>query len=137
MAKSTPEGKVKKKLLDRLKSYGEKCFYYMPVQNGMGNSGIPDIMVTIQGVSFGFECKATRQKQPTTLQATQLEKLHKAGGVALVVDDENIDLVLGVLDGIVGDNGETPYSLEDRDYLEQEEPSLYRWRKKLEPMEFD
>lgn len=78
MAKQTPEGKVKKKLLDFLKSLGGDCFYYMPVQNGMGQTGIPDVMAIIKGVPFAFECKATPKQQPTVLQAYALDRIHKA-----------------------------------------------------------
>lgn len=49
MAKATPEGKVKKELLSILDHLDVPCFYYMPVQNGMGQSGIPDIIATICG----------------------------------------------------------------------------------------
>lgn len=64
MAKPTPESKVKKKLIDFLKSLGSDCFYYMPVQNGMGQSGIPDILCCIKGRMVALECKATRKKRP-------------------------------------------------------------------------
>ena len=86
MAKATPEGKVKKKLIDFLKSLGGDCFYYMPVQNGMGQTGIPDVMAIIKGVPFAFECKATPKQHPTVLQAYALDRIHKAMGFAWVVD---------------------------------------------------
>ena len=91
MAKPTPESKVKKKLIDYLKSLGSDCFYYMPVQNGMGQSGIPDILCCIKGRMVALECKATCKNDPTTLQAFALDRIQKAGGVAWVVDDENVE----------------------------------------------
>ncbi len=52
MAKATPEGKAKK-LLDFLKSL--RLFLLYAEQNGMGQSGIPDVMAIINGVPFAFE----------------------------------------------------------------------------------
>ena len=140
MAKATPEGKVKKKLLDFLKSLGGDCFYYMPVQNGMGQSGIPDIMAIIKGVPFAFECKATPKQHPTVLQAYALDRIHKARGVAWVVDCENVELVKNSAEVIAESiiNNASNYD----DYVEQlvdtnKESRLYRWQDKLEVMEFE
>lgn len=140
MAKATPEGKVKKKLLDFLKSLGGDCFYYMPVQNGMGQSGIPDIMAIIKGVPFAFECKATPKQHPTVLQAYALDRIHKARGVAWVVDCENVELVKNSVE-IIAENIINNVSSYD-DYVEQlvdtnKESRLYRWQDKLEVMEFE
>lgn len=137
MAKATPEGKVKKQLLDFLKTFGDDCFYYMPVQNGMGQSGIPDVMAIIHRVPFAFECKATPKQHPTTLQAMALERIHNAGGVAWVVDNESIHLALEVLHKT--DWHLTLFSRDNAQDL-MNEPTLsllYRWRDKLEPMEFE
>ena len=140
MAKATPEGKVKKKLLDFLKSLGGDCFYYMPVQNGMGQTGIPDVMAIIKGVPFAFECKATPKQHPTVLQAYALDRIHKARGVAWVVDCENVELVKNSVEMIAESiiNNASSYD----DYVEQlvdtnKESRLYRWRDKLEVMEFE
>lgn len=140
MAKATPEGKVKKKLIDFLKSLGSDCFYYMPVQNGMGQTGIPDVMAIIKGVPFAFECKATPKQHPTVLQAYALDRIHKARGIAWVVDCENVELVKNsaeiIAESII--NNASRYD----DYVEQlvdtnKESRLYRWKDKLEVMEFE
>ena len=140
MAKATPEGKVKKKLIDFLKSLGGDCFYYMPVQNGMGQTGIPDVMAIIKGVPFAFECKATPKQHPTVLQAYALDRIHKARGVAWVVDCENVELVKNSVELIAESiiNNAASYD----DYVEQlvdtnKESCLYRWKDKLEVMEFE
>lgn len=140
MAKATPEGKVKKKLIDFLKSLGGDCFYYMPVQNGMGQTGIPDVMAIIKGVPFAFECKATPKQHPTVLQAYALDRIHKARGVAWVVDCENVELVMNSIEIIAESiiNNTSSYD----DYVEQlvdtnKESRLYRWKDKLEVMEFE
>ena len=141
MAKQTPEGKVKKKLIDFLKSLGGDCFYYMPVQNGMGQTGIPDVMAIIKGVPFAFECKATPKQHPTVLQAYALDRIHKALGFAWVVDDTTVELAVKMI-------GEVMKSVDDRlEYVNAQEleelsneptaKPLYRWKDKLQPMEFN
>lgn len=141
MAKATPEGKVKKKLIDFLKSLGGDCFFYMPVQNGMGQSGIPDIMAIIKGVPFAFECKATPKQHPTVLQAYALDRIHKALGFAWVVDDHTVEIAEKMVRMImesVDDSGEysTATELEDFSNDDTVRP-LYRWKDKLEVMEFE
>lgn len=136
MAKNTPEGQVKARLLKLLQSFGEDCFYYMPVQNGMGQSGIPDIIAIIRGVPFAFECKATPKQNPTTLQAMQLEKIHKSGGVAWVIDNENIAFAEEVLSkadwSVKLENDELEEMLANKNFA-----TFYRWKFKLQAMEFD
>lgn len=141
MVKSTPEGKVKKKLLDFLKSLGGDCFFYMPVQNGMGQSGIPDIMAIIKGVPFAFECKATPKQHPTVLQAYALDRIHRARGFAWIVDNESVELAKKMIGAIIESVDESA------EYLNAEEleefvrsdvtKTLYRWTSKLEVMEFE
>lgn len=130
MAKATPEGKVKKVLLDFLKSLGSECFYYMPVQNGMGQTGIPDVIAIIDGDFVGFECKATPKQHPTVLQAYALEKIEKAGGRAWVVDNESVELAIS----------DIKFALEHArpigSTIKPDSP-LFRWRSKLEVMEFE
>ncbi len=138
MAKQTPEGKVKKKLIDFLKSLGGDCFYYMPVQNGMGQTGIPDVMAIIKGVPFAFECKATPKQHPTVLQAYALDRIHKARGIAWVVDSETVEYVVQHIERFV--SMAKTMVLSDDDWIEdlcKGEPALYRWKDKLKPLEFD
>ena len=140
MAKATPEGKVKKKLIEFLKSLGGDCFYYMPVQNGMGQTGIPDVMAIIYGVPFAFECKATPKQHPTVLQAYALDRIHKAKGIAWVVDNESISLVEIHLKTVI--QAAKVMVLSDDKWVEDlsNSPSakpLYRWKDKLEVMEFE
>ena len=49
----TPEGKVKKKVKEYLATTG--AWYYMPVSNGMGRVGCPDILVCYKGNFVAFE----------------------------------------------------------------------------------
>ena len=85
---ATPEGKVKakvKKVLDQL-----NCYYFFPATGGFGKSGVPDIIGCLEGRFFGIECKANGGK-PTALQLKQLEKIEWNGGLAYVVDENNVD----------------------------------------------
>ena len=141
MAKATPEGKVKKKLLDFLKSLGGDCFYYMPVQNGMGQTGIPDVMAITKGVPFAFECKATPKQHPTVLQAYALDRIHKARGLAWVVDNESIELAKKMIGAIIEsvDEGSEYLNADDLEEFVRSDvtKTLYRWTSKLEVMEFE
>lgn len=82
----TPEGKVKKKVKEYLVSIG--AWYYMPVSNGMGRVGCPDILVCYNGQFMAFETKAPgKLKNTTPNQDREIAGISKAGGMAIVVDD--------------------------------------------------
>lgn len=89
MAK-TPEGKVKDKVVDTLKSEG--VYYFFPATHGYGRSGVPDIIACVNGFFLAIECKAGTNK-PTALQVREIESIRKAGGVAIVANEENWDTV--------------------------------------------
>ena len=90
----TPEAKVKNKVAKTLKEMG--CYYFYPVTGGYGKSGVPDIVGVYKGKFFGIECKAGKNK-PTPLQNKNLEDIKRAGGIAMVVNEDNLDTVEGVL----------------------------------------
>lgn len=81
----TPEGKVK----DQVKGYLELkgVWYFMPVSNGMGRHGIPDIIVCAYGCFLAIECKAGNGKV-TALQEREMQRIQAAGGYAIVVNDD-------------------------------------------------
>jgi len=83
----TPEGKVKKKVVEQLKALG--AYYFFPATGGYGKSGVPDIVGCYQGKFFGIECKAGKGKT-TALQEQQLAQIAAAGGVAAVVNEQNM-----------------------------------------------
>jgi len=83
----TPEAKVKKKVVAVLKDLG--AYYFYPVTGGYGTSGVPDIVGCYQGMFFGIECKAGKNKT-TPLQQLALDNISKQGGLALVVNEDNI-----------------------------------------------
>ena len=83
---TTPEGKVKKKVKEYLQSIG--AWYYMPVSNGMGRVGCPDILVCYKGMFMAFETKAPGKiKNVTANQQREIDGIQRANGLAHVVDD--------------------------------------------------
>tara|TARA_R110000868_G_scaffold300692_1_gene561138 strand:+ start:2483 stop:2791 length:309 start_codon:yes stop_codon:yes gene_type:complete len=99
----TPEKKVKIKLVAQLKALG--AYYFYPVTGGYGASGVPDVICCYKGRFFGFECKAGNNK-PTTLQDINIEAIRKAGGYALVVNEENVGVMTQYLVGATNDPAE-------------------------------
>lgn len=91
---ATPESKVKKKVVALLKAAG--AYYFYPVTGGFGASGVPDIIVCHRGRFIAIECKAGTNK-PTKLQQKNIDDIIANGGVALVVNENNIDDVSRVL----------------------------------------
>lgn len=89
MAK-TPEGKVKDKVVGILKSEG--VYYFFPATHGYGRSGVPDIVCCVNGKFLAIECKAGKNK-PTALQVREIEAIRKCNGVAVVVNEENWEMV--------------------------------------------
>jgi hypothetical protein len=83
----TPERRVKKKVKDILDDLG--AYYTMPVTGGYGNSGAPDFIICIAGLFYGIECKANGGKA-TALQLKNHDDIRKAGGIALIVDENNV-----------------------------------------------
>lgn len=82
----TPEGKVKKKVKEYLQSIG--AWYYMPVSNGMGRVGCPDILVCYKGLFLAFETKAPGKiKNVTANQQREIDGIQRVNGLAHVVDD--------------------------------------------------
>ena len=86
----TPEAKVKKKVVAILKKY--EAYYFYPVTGGYGRSGVPDVIACHDGRFIGIECKAGSNK-PTPLQQKNLDDIQAAGGVALVINEDNINAV--------------------------------------------
>jgi hypothetical protein len=84
----TPEAKVKKKVKEILKELG--AYYTMPVTGGYGNSGAPDFIICIAGLFYGVECKANGGKA-TALQLKNHDDIRKAGGIAVIVDETNVE----------------------------------------------
>jgi Holliday junction resolvase len=96
----TPEKKVKDKVVAILKAYG--AYYFYPVTSGYGASGVPDIVGCYKEKFFAIECKAGKNI-PTALQERNMQKIRESGGVAIVVNEDNIKDVEVMLDKLEGD----------------------------------
>jgi Holliday junction resolvase len=90
----TPEGKVKDKVVKILKQYG--VYYFFPVTGGYGASGIPDIVCCHNGRFIAIECKAGKNKT-TPLQDAHIARIRAAGGVAVVINEENVDGLINTI----------------------------------------
>ena len=84
----TPEKKVKVKVVAILKEFG--AYYFYPVTGGYGASGVPDIVGCYKGRFFAVECKAGKGKT-TALQDKNIAQIIACGGLAMVVNEDNIE----------------------------------------------
>ena len=98
---STPEKKVKQQVMQALKDMG--AYYFYPVTGGDGRSGVPDIVGCWEGRFFGIECKAGKNL-PTALQLKNLKEITDSGGIALVINEENMSSTVSLITGQVQDN---------------------------------
>lgn len=91
---ATPESKVKKqvkKILDDLGAY-----HFSPMMDGYGRSGVPDIIACYKGKFIGIECKAGDNK-PTLLQLRNINDIKRNQGLAIVVNEGNIESLLALV----------------------------------------
>ncbi len=95
----TPEAKVKRVVVKQLKELG--AYYFYPVTGGYGGSGVPDIIGCYQGRFFGIECKAGKNT-PTPLQEKNLTDISNNGGIAVVVNEQNMHDVVQLITPVVG-----------------------------------
>jgi hypothetical protein len=93
---ATPESKVKAKIHAILKSRGAYAVNY--IGGISANNGTPDILACLNGRFIGIEAKAGKNK-PTDLQTLNLKRIDAAGGLALVINEENLPLLEDILDG--------------------------------------
>tara|TARA_R110000824_G_C14790035_1_gene633130 strand:+ start:176 stop:538 length:363 start_codon:yes stop_codon:yes gene_type:complete len=106
----TPEAKVKKVVVKHLKTLG--AYYFYPVTGGFGGSGVPDIVVCYEGKFFGIECKAGKNT-PTPLQEKNLRDIRKAGGVAVVINEDNMNRVELILKDLPFDPDQLTFDFGD------------------------
>lgn len=95
---ATPESKVKKqvkKILDDLGAY-----HFSPMMDGYGRSGVPDIIACYKGKFIGIECKAGDNK-PTLLQLRNIDDIKRNQGLAIVINEGNIESLLALVKEIV------------------------------------
>jgi hypothetical protein len=85
----TPEGKVKDAVKKILREHG--IWFYMPVQNGMGVTGIPDFVCCWHGEFIAIETKAPSAQDPhdklTANQARVRDEIQSQHGWHFTVDN--------------------------------------------------
>ena len=91
----TPEAKVKAKIHAILKAHRAYAVNY--IGGISANNGTPDILACLNGRFIGIEAKAGKNK-PTDLQTLNLKRIDEAGGLALVINEENLPLLKDILD---------------------------------------
>jgi len=88
---STPESLVKKKIKAILAKHG--AYYAMPIGSMYGNAGVPDFLCCVPGGHFlAIEAKAGRGTT-TALQDKHLADIRRAGGTAMVVNEQGLELL--------------------------------------------
>jgi hypothetical protein len=92
---ATPEAKVKAKIHAILKKHRAYAVNY--IGGISANNGTPDILACLNGRFIGIEAKAGKNK-PTELQTLNLKRIDEAGGLALVINEENINQLEFILE---------------------------------------
>lgn len=90
----TPEAKVKKAVRQVLDGLG--AYYVMPVTGGYGRQGAPDFLVCLNGQFIGIETKAGKGRL-TALQEMNLKQIIDAGGVSLVIREDDVKYIPSLL----------------------------------------
>jgi len=68
----------------------------MPIGSGYGNAGVPDFLCCVNGNFVAIEAKAGKGK-PTALQEKNLRDIKESNGLALVINEDNIDWLRGAV----------------------------------------
>ena len=90
----TPEAKVKKKVKKILDDLG--AYHFSPMTAGFGRSGVPDIIACYKGKFIGIECKSGDNK-PTLLQLRNIDDIKRNQGLAIVINEDNIESLLALV----------------------------------------
>lgn len=92
------EGDVKTVVKQMLAEY-PGVWHFMPFMAGFGRAGVPDIIVCFQNRFMAIETKLYG-RYPTPAQKMELKKIHDAFGVAMIINENNLDVLKGVLDDL-------------------------------------
>ena len=95
----TPEGKVKQQIRAIFDEFG--AYVTMPATHGYGSSGVPDFLACVNGKFVAVEAKSKLTSHGVTrLQEKNIHAIRNAGGIAIVVDEDNLDELRTVLEGV-------------------------------------
>lgn len=88
MKQPVKEKWVKQQVVKMLKA--RHLYYFFPVANAYTSIGVPDIVACVRGRFVGIECKAGNNR-PTELQLRNLEAIRNNSGIALVVNENDLE----------------------------------------------
>jgi hypothetical protein len=96
--KKTSNMRCERDVKDAVKSIlaGAWCYYFMPVCTGYGRYGIPDFIICHRGQFIAIETKFSTRPL-TKYQERELQNIQAAGGIALVINQTNLNRVKEVL----------------------------------------
>ena len=96
----TAEAGVKKRIRELLVGR----YYRQPTTGGFGASGQLDFTLCVNSIYLGIEAKSIKspygKRGPTALQWGEIDAIRGAGGVAAVVDEDNLTDVKTLLDAL-------------------------------------
>ena len=98
MKQPVKEKWVKQQVVKMLKE--RHVYYFFPVAGAYTSIGVPDIVACIKGRFVGIECKAGNNR-PTELQLRNLEAIRDNGGVALVVSENDLEVLKQRLETLI------------------------------------
>lgn len=90
----TKEEHVKENVKRIFKAFN--AFWFMPVASGYGKQGIPDFISCYRGRFIAVETKYGKNKT-TSMQDLTIERIRECHGVAIIVNESNLDLLYVVL----------------------------------------
>lgn len=94
---TTPEGKIKRKVNQALKEFGEHVWKFMPVQASAFGMPALDYLLCYRGRFIAIETKAPGKKTTARQEAT-CNAIRDAGGLCFLVDDdESLQILVGHL----------------------------------------
>lgn len=96
------EADVKAEIKRILKDLG--IWYFMPVPTGYGVQGIPDFICCAQGMFIAIEAKFGSNK-PTRWQAIKLAQIEEHSGLAVVINEKNVETLPRLLTNYAAGRG--------------------------------
>jgi len=97
MKQPVKEKWVKQQVVKLLKERG--IYYFFPIAGAYSSVGVPDIVACVRGRFVGIECKAGNNR-PTELQYRNLEAIRNNEGIAMVVNENDLELLKNKLEMI-------------------------------------
>lgn len=109
---------AEKNFENRIKKYLDKkgCWYVKFFANAYTSSGIPDILVSINGRFVGIEVKQETGK-PSTLQKVHLKRIIESGGIGILVYPSGFEDLKRLIDNLCKDR-DYQIDLDGKDYIE-------------------